>query len=81
MATEKQAHRARQEHSSSLRELGAHAIAVDQLEHQGKRTFAVIAFIEHKPSNPLPNALMIKSGKKTIEVPMVWRVTPMAKLE
>ena len=46
MATEKQANLAREKHLNFLGDIGAHAIAVDQIMQNGKKTFAVIAYTE-----------------------------------
>jgi hypothetical protein len=81
MATEKEAHKAREAHSDFLRELGAHAIAVDQIKRGDDKAFGVIALVEKKPASPFPESLEIKSGKKTVEVPLTLRVSPKARLE
>jgi hypothetical protein len=80
MATEKEASKAREVHSDFLRELGAHAIAVDLLKRGGK-SFGVVAVVEKEPSEPVPDSLEIKSGKKTVEVPLTLLVSPKARLE
>lgn len=74
MASEQQANRAREQHSDSLRELGAHAIAVDEINRGGRKTFAVVAFFEEKPGK-IPTALEIRSGGRALEIPLVARVT------
>ena len=81
MATEKEAHKAREAHSDLLRELGAHAIAVDRIKRGDDKAFGVIAIVEKKPAGPFPESLEIKSGKKSIEVPLSWLVSPKARLE
>lgn len=80
MANEKEANLAREQYSDFLRNLGAHAIAVDEITRKGKKTFAVIAFFEKKPDE-LPNALEIKSGKRTVEIPLIGRVMEKYKPE
>lgn len=80
MATEKQANLAREQHSKVLRNLGAHAIAIDEIKRQGKKTFGVIAFFERKPAK-IPQTLEVKSGNRTLEVPLVARVSERYKLE
>lgn len=69
MASEKEANRARAQHSDFLRKLGAHSIGVDE----GKRVkgFVVIAFFDKTPAHGVPQTLTIKSGKRTIAVPVV----------
>ena len=90
MATEKEAHKAREEHSDFLRSLGAHAILVDKV--QAKRggakskqasgeAFGVIVFVKEKPSEPVPKELEIESGGKKKKIPLAVKITPMATLE
>ncbi len=81
MATEEEAHQARQEHSDYLKDLGAHAIAVDQIKRGGKNTFGVIAYYEKEPTKPVPETLEIKRGGKSKKVPLAKRIAPMATLE
>lgn len=73
MATEKQADLARDQHSSMLRELGAHAIAVDKVKSKKEADFAVIAFFEKKPKD-IPATLPVKMGKKVIDVPLIAQI-------
>jgi hypothetical protein len=81
MATEKEANKARDEHSDFLRGLGAHAILVDKVKRGKEDTFGVIAFCEQPPSGPVPKELEIESGGEKKKVPFAVRVTPMATLE
>jgi hypothetical protein len=81
MATEKEANKARAEHSDYLRKLGAHAILVDKVKRGKQDTFGVIAFCEHEPSGAVPDELEIESGGEKKKVPFAVRVTPMATLE
>ncbi|MFL5614822.1 MAG: hypothetical protein ACJ796_14260 [Gemmatimonadaceae bacterium] len=69
MASEKEAHLAREEHSEYLRSLGAHAIAVDQVDDKGRDGFGVIAMFEKKPS-AVPKSLDVTVGKKRVSVPL-----------
>ena len=78
--TEKEANNARDQHSEFLREAGAHAITVDQIEQDGNKTYAVIALLEKK-LNSLPKELEIKSGDNIIKVPLVVKKAPKFKLE
>jgi hypothetical protein len=80
MASEREANRAREQHSDRLRELGAHAIAVDEIGRKGGETFAVIAYFEKKPAG-VPAALEIRIGKRTLAVPLVARVMERFKPE
>ena len=80
MASEREANRAREQHSDMLRGLGAHAIAVDEIGRKGGKTFAVIAYFEKKPAG-VPAALEIKSGRRTLEVPLVAQIMERFKPE
>jgi hypothetical protein len=80
MASEKDADLAREQHSDFLRNLGAHGITVDEIKRKGGKSFAVIAFFEEKPDD-VPDMLKVLSGKKTLEVPLVARVTEKFKPE
>jgi hypothetical protein len=81
MATEAEAHRAREQHSDYLRDLGAHAIAVDKIKRGGEDTFGVIAYYEKKPSDSVPDSLEIEHNGKKKKVPLTMRIAPMATLE
>ncbi len=74
VASEKEANLARQQHSDSLRRLGAHSIGVDKCKGKGAAGFAVIAFFERKPSKTVPQTLQTKSGQRTIAVPLVVEI-------
>lgn len=74
MASEREANRARDEHSDFLRRLGAHSVAVYEIEARGHKGFAVIAFFARKPEGPLPESLEITSGKRKLAVPLVAQV-------
>jgi hypothetical protein len=80
MPTERQANLAREQHADYLRQLGAHAIAVDEVKRKGGKDYAVIAFFEQQPES-VPRTLEVKSGKKTLEVPLVARVQEKFKPE
>ena len=80
MANEKEANLAREQHSDFLRDLGAHGIAVDEVERKGEKSFAVVAFFEQQPDS-VPETLAVKSGAKTLTVPLVARVTEKFKPE
>jgi hypothetical protein len=80
MATEKSANLAREEHSDFLVGLGAHAISVEQIEEDGKKTFAVTAFVEKK-TKALPDELEVKTGNKTVKVPLLVQVQEKFKPE
>ena len=73
MASEREANLARSQYSDQLRKLGAHAIMVDEVKRKGEKAFAVIAYFEKKPAD-VPKTLQVKSGRKTLEVPLVTRV-------
>ena len=73
MTTEGDANLARDKYSEFLQKIGAHAIAVDEVKRRGAKDFAVIAYFEEKPDD-VPATLEVKSGKKTLTVPLVARV-------
>lgn len=81
MASEKEANSARERYSDLLRKLGAHSIAVDERKRGGEKSFAVIAFFDRKPSKAVPETLEVRSGKRTVEVPLVAEImkTPSAE--
>ncbi|HEV7797206.1 MAG TPA: hypothetical protein VGO73_03560 [Pyrinomonadaceae bacterium] len=80
MASEKEADQAREQHYDFLRELGAHGITIDEVKRKGEKSFAVVALFEQKPED-FPDTLTVQSGKKTLEVPLVARVTEKFKPE
>lgn len=81
MATEKEANKAREAHSTFLRESGAHAILVDKVKRsQSEDAYGVIAFYQELPDD-LPDALEIEVRGKKRKVPLKAKVTPMATLE
>lgn len=80
MATEAQANIARKKHSDYLDKLGAHAIAVNEITHKGKKTFAVVAYAEKQPDN-VPDHLEVKVGIKTFKVPLVVNIAEKFKLQ
>jgi len=80
MPTEREANLARDQHADYLRRLGAHAIAVDEVKRDGDTAYGVIAFFEEKPSD-VPRHLEVKSGKRTLKVPLVARVQEKFKPE
>lgn len=80
MASQKEANLAREQYSDSLRDMGAHAIAVDEVKHDNSSTFAVIASFEAHPGET-PDTLDVKSGRKRVKVPLVVRVAEKFKPE
>lgn len=80
MASEKEADLAREQHSDFLFNLGAHGITIDEVKRKGETTFAVVALFEKKPDE-IPETLKIQRGKKTLEVPLLARVTEKFKPE
>ena len=74
MANEKEADLAREQHSDFLFDLGAHGITIDEVKRKGETTFAVVALFEKKPDE-IPETLKIQRGKKSLEVPLIARVT------
>ena len=81
MASEREANLARAQHSDFLRELGAHSIGVDECKHQDEPGFAVIAFFDKKPSKRVPPTLKVKSGKRTLDVPLEVEIMKMPTAE
>lgn len=81
MASEKEANLAREHYSDFLSELGAHSIGVDEIKREGKKGFAVIAFFDKKPSKAVPETLKVKSGKLTLDVPLVVEIMKMPSPE
>jgi len=81
MATEAEAHAAREQHSDYLKDSGAHAIAVDKIHGGGADTFGVIAFYEKEPDVPLPDSLEIEQDGNKKRVPLAAMITPRATLE
>jgi hypothetical protein len=80
MASEQEAELAREQHSDFLFAQGAHGITIDEVKRKGEKSFAVVAFFEEKPEE-FPATLKVQSGKKTLEVPLVARVTEKFKAE
>jgi hypothetical protein len=81
MATEAEAHAAREQHSDYLKASGAHAIAVDKITGGGADAFGVIAFYEKQPDGPLPDSLEIEQDGNKKRVPLATMITPRATLE
>ena len=81
MATEADAHAAREQYSQSLIDLGAHAIAVDTITRDGRDGFGVIVHFEREPLNPVPAALEIEREGTRESVPVEFRIGPLATLE
>jgi Cys-tRNA synthase (O-phospho-L-seryl-tRNA:Cys-tRNA synthase) len=80
MASEKEANLAREQHTDFLLNLGAHGITIDEVKRKGEKSFAVVAFFEQQPDE-VPDTLKVQSGKRTLEVPLVARVTEKFKPE
>jgi hypothetical protein len=81
MTSEEEANLAREQYSDFLRELGAHAITVDEIKRKGEKTFGVIAMVEDKPDKPVPDVLEVTKGKKTLRVPLAIRIREKFKPE
>lgn len=79
MASIKEANLAREQYSDLISKLGAHSIGVDEVK--GKEGFAVIAYFEKEPSKKIPETLEVKSGNRTVEVPLVVRLMQMPSPE
>jgi hypothetical protein len=81
MASEKEANLGRSQHSEFLRKLGAHSIGVNEIKGKGQSGFAVTAFFSKQPTKPIPRTLKVKSGKRTVEVPLLVQVMKMPSPE
>ena len=81
MASEKEAQRAREQYSDFLRRLGAHSIAVYELQRRGQKGFAVVAYFSEKPAEAVPETLELGSGKRKLAVPLVVEVMKMPSAE
>lgn len=93
MATLTDAERARAQKAEFLRALGAHAIGVEPVDDltdeeaegtAGMREtteFAVIAYFEEAPKEPLPETLEVRSGNRRLKVPLALRLAPRFRLE
>ena len=80
MASEKEADLAREQNSDFLAGLGAHGVTIDEVKRKGERSFVVIALFEQKPDE-VPDTLEVQIGKRTLQVPLVARVTEKFKPE
>ena len=81
MANERDANAAREQNTQLLTEMGAHAIAVDEVKRGGEKTFAVVAYVPKKPAQPVPKSLQAKRGRKTLQVPLKVQVAEKFGLE
>jgi hypothetical protein len=81
MASEKEANLARAKHSDFLRRLGAHSIGVNEFKRKGEKGFAVIAYFARKPAKAVPQTLEVKTGKRTISIPLVVQIMKMPSAE
>ncbi|MBI4279116.1 MAG: hypothetical protein HY660_11735 [Armatimonadetes bacterium] len=75
MATLRAAETARRRMAEVLRRAGAHAIEVAQVTRGGRKVYAVIAHFTKRPRRPLPKVIEVRSGPKTLRVPLVVRIT------
>lgn len=80
MATEKEAHKAREQHTDYLTKLGVHSIGVDVIGDPKGKNFGVIAYVE-KDNKKLPQELIIQNGKKKVSVPLHAQTTSRFKPE
>ena len=79
MATQKQAQLAKDKHLNFLDKLGAHAVLIDKVEIDGKKTFAVLAYSDKKLKY-VPQKLQIQSGKQILDIPLVITVEEKFKI-
>jgi len=80
MATEKEANKAREQHSDMLESYGVHSIGIDEIGKKGSKNFGIIAFLE-KHNKKLPAEVIIKSGNKKVTVPVVPQLSGKFKPE
>jgi hypothetical protein len=80
MASQRAADAARTTHEAALKALGAHAIAVDVMQRNRKRTFGVIAYFETRPTN-VPKTLPVAINGRTVNVPVSVRIAPKFRIE
>lgn len=81
MSTLEEAHEAREKHSDYLQQLGAHAIGVDEIDHEGAPSFGVMAYFESEPNDSIPDTLEIDHKGTTKRVPLITIITSRASLE
>jgi hypothetical protein len=81
MASEKEANRARAEHSEFLKNLGAHSIGIEEIKLKGAKGFAVVAFFDRKPEKGIPQSLNIKIGNRRLAVPLIAALMKMPSIE
>lgn len=80
MATEKEAQKAREQHTDYLTKLGVHSIGVNVIGDPKEKNFGVVAFVE-KDNKKLPQELIIQNGKKKVSVPLQAKTTTKFKPE
>ena len=89
MATFKDANKAREDSAEQLRELGAHAISVEETEPAddpsqaaaSEPSYAVVAYFDDVPPEHVPHDLEIQAGKKTRTVPLMTKQTEKFHIE
>jgi len=81
MVTFEEAHEAREKHSDYLQQVGAHAIGVDEIDHEGSQTFGVIAYFESEPNETIPDTLEIDQQGTKKRVPLMTVISSRASLE
>ena len=81
MATEKQARAAREAIADQLFELGAHAVAVDLIAGQDPHSFGVIAMVPRGLKANLPKTFSLRTGKVSVDIPIVVKRTASFKPE
>ena len=89
MATFKDADKAREVSAEQLRELGAHAISVEETEPadnpeqaaSGEPNFAVVAYFDDEPPEHVPETLEINAGKKTRTVRLMTKKSEKFQIE
>lgn len=77
MVTEKAANAARTTHSDQLFRQGVHSLAVDQVEVNGTKSFAVVAMVspDFKHEKLLPTSLSVTVNGQQVSVPVLVKKT------
>jgi len=73
MTEEEAAEHAREQHAESLRQKGAHSVAVEQVKVGARKRFAVIASVAKASGVKLPQTLAITHKGQTRQVPLIVR--------
>ena len=81
MATEDEANAARRQHGDNLRQLGAHAVGVEEGSAHDKPGWVVVAHVTPGKQAKLPAALKYRTPEGEGEVPLIVARSEMFKPE